>query len=76
MSRSLAGDLGFTGFGPPTGLLHSLWGQGAFTPLALAGFLRQGDALGLALPDDGPFKLGERPQDPEHEGGPPPLAHQ
>jgi len=36
----------------------------------LAGFLRQGDAIGLALPDDGPFKLGERPQDPEHEGGP------
>ena len=45
-------------------------GQGAFTPLALAGFLRQGDTLGLALPDDGPFKLGERPEEAEHEGGP------
>ena len=41
------GDFGFTGSGPPRGLLHSLWGQGAFTPLVLAGFLRQGDALGL-----------------------------
>ena len=49
------GDFGFTGSGPPTGLLHSLWGQGAFTPLVLAGCIRQGDALGLALPDDGPF---------------------
>lgn len=66
----LTGQLGLRDPGgrPGNQLDNLLRSQGTCAAILDPAGLRRGDAFALALPDQGPFELGEGPHDREHQG--------